>query len=135
MSECWGICGGALALGLGLMLPVQAVDIQHMQQRLDHTINQPEQRVSQTAEAIICKHDKKPVCYANGVVKEGHFMLVRVHRPEARDFYMLFYQDESQWKPIYSRPMTQLDAAQWKRDKVAIPEQFAHQLIKQLLAL
>lgn len=145
MSDQWGIRWGALIVGLACVLPglmpekampqALAVDIQHMKRRIDNTVNRPEQQVAKTAEKIICKQDKKPVCYANGVVAEDRFMLVRVHRPQGRDFYMLFYQNDKQWKPIYSRPMTQLDAAQWQREAVAIPPNVAKSLIRQLQAL
>lgn len=138
MSDQRGIRWGALIVGLGFVLPgfeARAVDIQHMKQRIDNTVNRPEQLVTKAAEKIICKQDKKPVCYANGVVAEERFMLVRVHRPQGRDFYMLFYQDNKQWKPIYSRPMDQLDAAQWHRDAVAIPQNVAQSLIRKLQAL
>jgi len=128
---CWGILIG----WIGLSGPGQAIDVQHMQKRLNNTVQTPAQVVSQAAEKIICKTDKKPICYANGAVFDGDFALVRVHRPEGRSFFMLFQKRENTWQPIYSRPMESLNWEKWQADQVLISDLVAQRLIKKLQAV
>lgn len=129
----WGI-----ALCCCLLAPqAQAISIQHMQQRLDRAENKPEKIVREYAEKLVCKQDKKPVCYASAVVFDGdrnfHFALVKISRPELHDGYLLLLQEgKDKWKAIHAGLMSQLSLAHWKAKKVHISDLIAARLIQKL---
>lgn len=124
-----------LVLMMGPLFPAQAVNVQQMKQRLDRAVDKPVQQVNAQAEKIICKTERKPICYADGTVIEEGYALVRVHRPEGPSYFVLFQQKNNAWKPIYSRKIEKLSLPLWKADKVHISDTLAARMIQKLQAL
>lgn len=124
-----------LVFGISVLLPAQAVNVQQMKQRVDRAVDKPAQDVNKLAEQIICKTERKPICYANGTVLDAGYALVRIHRPEGQSYFVLFQQKDKAWKPIYSRKLERLSLALWKADKVHISDTLAARMIQKLQAL
>ncbi|MGV3523625.1 MAG: hypothetical protein ACO1RX_05340 [Candidatus Sericytochromatia bacterium] len=117
------------------LFPARAVNVQQMKQRLDRAVDKPVQQVNAKAEQIICKTERKPVCYADGAVIEAGYALVRITRPEGQSYFVLFQQKDNAWKPIYSRKLEKLSLSLWKADKVHISDTLAARMIQKLQAL
>lgn len=123
----------ALSLAAG---PASALNVRQMKQRVNNAIAGNDQVLASAAEKIICKTDKKPICYAEAVFTDSGYAIVKITRPEdSKAYYMLFQNIPSGWKPIYSRTMEFLNLAKWKADKVQIPEPIAIRLIQKMQPL
>ena len=84
---------------LGGLLPAQAVNIQHMKQRVEKNITATAPPFFYQAQKLTCKTQKKPICYANRHAVSGRFGLVQIHRLEQKDIYLFFQQEASnKWK-------------------------------------
>lgn len=128
---------GVLLCFLGLTTQAQAINTQHMQQRLDRAVDRPEAIVKGLAEKLVCKQDKKPICYASQAVFDGdqtfQFALVKISRPEKQDGYILFQgQGPEKWVPIHAGLYDQLELTKWKAKKVYISDIIAQRLIQKL---
>lgn len=129
-----------LALSLLMLLSPQvlAVNVQQMKQRLNNSTQTPEQVLLATSQNIICKTDKKPICYCEAVIidTEKVFAITKVTRPEAnKTYYILYQHKDNKWNPLYSRTMDLLSLKKWKDDHVMIPDPVAKRLISKLQAL
>lgn len=125
--------GCVLACFLIFALPVYATtDIQIMKQRLNDTVAKPEQVLAQKAEQIICKTDKKPVCYSEVVFIDSNYGLSLIKRPEDQKIYYVLFEfaQGKGWFPIFSRTIEHLSWPKWKAAKVHIPEPVASRLIQ-----
>lgn len=123
----------ALSLVAG---PAGALNVRQMKQRVNNAVAGNDQVLAAVAEKIICKTDKKPICYAEAVFTDSGYAIVKITRPEdSKAYYMLFQNIPSGWKPIYSRTMEFLTLAKWKADKVQIPEPIAIRLIQKMQPL
>ena len=129
----WVLSAGLVAVSFA---PADAITVQQMRQRINNTVATNEQLLAASAEKIICKGQKKPICYAEGIFVDSGFALVRVTRPEDEKAYYIVYQNKPEgWMPMYSRTMDLLSLAKWKADKVAIPDPVANRLIQKMLPL
>ena len=128
---------GMLLLAVLLIAaPAGALNVQQMKQRVNNAINGKDQVLAGLSEKIICKGDKKPICYAEAVFTDAGFALVKVTRPEdSKAWYILFQSQANGWKPLYSRTMDKLTLAKWKADKVMIPDPVATRLIQKMQPL
>lgn len=112
------------------------LNVQQMRQRINNVIAGKDQVLAAAAEKIICKTDKKPICYADAVLTDSGYALVKITRPEDdKAYYILFHNQTDGWKPLYSRTMQFLSLAKWKSDKVMIPDPVASRLIQKMQAL
>lgn len=128
----------SLQAGLMLILlsalPVQAGDIQNLQNRLDKATQKPEQQLGQQAEKLTCKGQKKPICYADGVVIEARFALVKISRPEQGALFLLFEKIGEQWKLRHAGKIVDLKPATLTL-KAEISQKHAQALIQKLAAV
>ncbi len=126
----------ALSLLLVLSPSALAVNVQQMKQRINNSTQTPEQVLIASAQSIICKADKKPICYCEAVFIDSGYALTKVTRPEANKSYYILYQNkDGKWNPLYSRTMDLLNLNKWKADHVLIPDPVAKRLISKLQAL
>lgn len=126
------------ALALLLAGPAQANDVLNVKQRLNKAQSGGDEGLVKTAsEKIICKTDKKPICYAEAAFLDAGYALTKVTRPEEdKAFFILFQkQDGGSWKPLYSRSLDLLSWPKLKADRVTIPEPVAKRLIQKMQAL
>ncbi|PKL77740.1 MAG: hypothetical protein CVV27_04660 [Candidatus Melainabacteria bacterium HGW-Melainabacteria-1] len=113
-----------------------AINVQQMKQRIDNSISGKDQVLAAASEKIICKGDKKPICYAEAVLTDSGFALVKVMRPEdAKAWYILFQQQGKAWKPLHSRTLDKLSLSKFKADHVMIPDPVAKRLIQKMQPL
>lgn len=125
-----------LAAIAGLAMPAQAVNLQQMRQRVNNAISGKDQVLAKLSEQIICKEDKKPICYCEAVFTDSGYALTKVTRPEEQKAYYILFQAAGQnWKPLYSRTLDKLSLAKWKTDKVLIPDPVATRLIQKMQPL
>lgn len=125
-----------LSASLVMTTPANAITVQQMKQRINNVTASKEQLLMALSEKIICKGDKKPICYSEAPIFEGSFAITKVSRPEDDKYYYILYQGlPSGWKPLYSRTMEFLNLDKWKMDKVPIPDPVARVLIQKLQAL
>lgn len=127
-----------LALSLLMLLSPQvlAVNVQQMKQRLNNSTQTPEQVLMATSQSIICKADKKPVCFCEAVFIDSGYAITKVTRPEDHKAYYIVYQHkDNKWNPLYSRTTDLLSLKKWKDDHVMIPDPVAKRLISKLQAV
>lgn len=108
-------------------------DIRNLQNRLNRAVDQQGQIVKGKAQKLVCKTQKKPVCYASKVVYERNFALVRVQHADRGDFFVLLHKKGKQWRARYAKSFKRLSLSAWRSDRAPVPEPVAKKLIAKLL--
>ena len=130
--------GYGLLVFLFLAPSVQAANtVTQIKNRLNNATAKPEQVLAGLSDKIICKTDKKPICYTEHVLIEERFALTLVTRPEENKHYFILFENtgKTSWKALFSRTLEHMNVPKWKKEKLQIPEPIAIKLIQKAKAL